>query len=198
MLDVVCARRLTRTDTAQRLKGYRRLRVWQSTTINLPIDQVYEFWRNLENLPRFVRHLESVQRLDDRRSHWRATGPGGISVEWDSESLEELQEERIVWRSVEGSVVQTGGTVRFGRAPGARGTEIHVRLHYTPPAGVIGQGIAWLFSEALEEEIHEDLHRCKQLLETGEIPLTEGPGLRRPAQPAAQPEEIKALAGVRS
>ena len=194
-LDVLCAGKLSRTSTGSTRRHY-GVRVEKVMTVNRPIEEVYQFWRNFENLPRFMRHLESVQVIDDRRSRWRAKGPAGMAVEWEAELVQDVRDEWIAWRSLEGSDVQHSGSVRFTRAPGARGTEVRVELQYSPPGGLVSRGIAWLFGEEPEQQIHEDLRRFKQLLETGEIPLSEGPGLWRPAQPAASPEEIKALAGV--
>jgi uncharacterized membrane protein len=174
----------------------RGVRVEQVTTINRPIDEVYTFWRNFENFPRFMRHLESVQQLSGPLSRWRAKGPAGMTVEWEAEMLEEREHEWIAWRSLEGADVQNSGSVRFQRAPGARGTEVRVQLQYNPPAGALGKGIAWLFGEEPSQQIHEDLHRMKGLLETGSVPLSEGPGLWRAARPASDPREIKDLAGV--
>jgi uncharacterized membrane protein len=201
--DVLCASRLGRTSASPRRREdarndwmQRGIRVEQATTINRSIDEVYQFWRNFENLPRFMRHLESVQQLSATISRWRAKGPAGISVEWDAEMIEERDHEWIAWRSLEGAHVPNSGSVRFRRAPGARGTEIRVQLQYSPPAGALGQGIAWLFGEEPSQQIHEDLHRAKQLLETGEIPLSDGFGLWRAAQPHADPLELKDIAGV--
>jgi uncharacterized membrane protein len=139
-----------------------------------------------------------VRRLDDRLSHWCAVGPAGMRVEWDAEIVADTENELIAWRSLEGSDVQNSGSVRFSRAPGARGTEVRVQLQYTPPAGALGRSVAWLFGEEPDQQVHEDLHRFKQLMETGEIPLSEGPGLWRAAQPPADPEQVRSLAGVRS
>jgi len=201
-LDVLCATRLGRNSASQRGRDARNdwmrrgIRVEQATTINRSIDEVYQFWRNFENFPRFMRHLESVQQLSGTISRWRAKGPAGISVEWEAEMIEERDHEWIAWRSLEGANVPNSGSVRFRRAPGARGTEIRVQLQYSPPAGALGQGIAWLFGEEPSQQIHEDLHRAKQLLETGEIPLSDGFGLWRAAQPPADPLELKDIAGV--
>jgi uncharacterized membrane protein len=110
--------------------------------------------------------------------------------------LEDREYEWIAWQSLEGSDVSNSGSVRFRRAPGARGTEVRVQLQYSPPAGALGKGIAWLFGKEPSQQIHEDLHRAKQLLETGEIPISDGFGLWRAAQPAADPRELKDIAGV--
>jgi uncharacterized membrane protein len=157
---------------------------------------VYAFWKNFENFPKFMRHLENVHMSGPRRSHWHAVPPAGMTVAWEAETLEERENEWIAWRSVEGSQIQNSGSVRFQRAPGARGTEIRVQLQYRPPAGRLGRAIAWMFGEEPDQQIHEDLHRFKQLMETGEIPLSDGPGLWRAAQPAANPDQIRNLAGV--
>lgn len=189
----------TRARNARAAAGPQRtgfVRVERVTTINRSVDEVYAFWRRFENFPRFMRHLESVETLPKGRSRWRARGPAGIRVTWEAELVEDRQGEWIAWRSVPGSGIQNSGSVRFSPAPGARGTEVRVQLQYSPPAGSLGRGIAWLFGEEPDQQIHHDLHRFKQLMETGEIPLSDGPGLWRAAQPA-DPETIRSLAGVR-
>jgi uncharacterized membrane protein len=176
----------------------RSVRVEHVTTINKPIEEVYAFWRNFQNLPRFMRHLESVEVTGGARSRWRAKAPAGTTVEWEADIVAEREPEWIAWQSVPGSGIQNSGAVRFERAPGARGTEVRVQLEYRPPAGTIGRGIAWLFGEEPDQQVKEDLHRFKQLMETGEVPLSEGFGLWRPAQPVADPNEVRTLAGVQS
>src|SRR5688500_15471077 len=120
-----------------------------------------------------MRHLESVEILGAKRSRWRAKAPAGMTVEWEAETLQDRENEWIAWRSLPGSQIETSGPVRFERAPGARGTEVRVQLAYQPPAGALGRGIAWLFGEEPEPQVKDDLHRFKQLLETGEIPLSD-------------------------
>jgi uncharacterized membrane protein len=196
LLDVMCAQRLSRTRPRGSRPGRYRVRVEKVTTINRPIEQVYAFWRDFANLPRFMRHLESVEVIGDRRSRWRAKAPAGLTVEWEAELLEDRENELIRWQSVEGSTVQNSGSVHFQRAPGARGTEVRVQLQYRPPAGALGRAVARLFGEEPEQQIGEDLRRFKQLMETGEIPISEGPGPWRPAQPPAAPQELRTVAGV--
>ena len=196
ILDVIAAQGLGRQERHGGRSGRRGVRVERVTTINKPVHEVYQFWRNFENLPRFMRHLESVEVLDERRSRWRAKAPAGLHVEWEAELLQDRNGEWIAWRSVEGSGIRNSGSVRFQPAPGARGTELRVQLQYDPPAGSVGRLIASLFGEEPDQQIHEDLHRFKQLMETGEIPLSDGPSMWRPARPAQNPDEIKALAGV--
>ena len=200
-LDVMCAQELSRGSGTRRRGGSRdpnEVRVERVTTINRPVHEVYEFWRRFENLPRFMRHLESVEMLDNGRSRWRAKGPAGMTFEWDADILQDREGEWIAWRSVEGSDVHNSGSVRFQAAPGARGTEIRVQLQYSPPAGAFGRTIAKLFGEEPDQQIHEDLHRFKQLMETGEIPISDGPSLWRAAQPPKSVEQLRALVGVQS
>jgi uncharacterized membrane protein len=194
-LDVATAQQLQKTG--RRPASERAVRVEEVTTINRNVHDVYEFWRQFENFPRFMRHLESVERLDDRRTRWRAKAPAGMTVEWEAETLEDRTDEWIAWRSLPGSQVDNSGSVRFTPAPGARGTEVRVQLQYTPPAGPLGRSLAWLFGEEPEIQIKDDLRRFKQLMETGEIPISDGPALWRAAQPA-DPQKLRSLAGVRS
>jgi len=143
-------------------------------TIDRPAAELYAFWRKLENLPRFMRHLESVRTLGGNRSHWVAAGPLGTRVEWDAEIINERPNELIAWRSVEGSEIATAGSVHFVPAPGGRGTEVHVSMKYDPPVGKVGALVAKALGEAPEWTVREELRRFKQLMETGEIPTTEG------------------------
>jgi uncharacterized membrane protein len=197
-LDLMCSAQLQRDGNGVRRAARQRQAVSfkKSVTINKPVEQVYAFWRDFQNLPRFMRHLDSVTLTGDRRSHWAARAPAGTTVEWDAEMTEDRPNERIAWRSLPGSSVNNWGAVTFRRAPGNRGTEIHVSLHYEPPAGALGRTFAWLFGEEPEQQVADDLRRFKQLIETGEIPLSEGPGLWRPAQPPEDPRKIRELAGV--
>ena len=191
---VTMQRRHTRGVPARTAR--RGVHVHEAITINRSVSEVYRFWRDFENFPKFMSHLESVQTSGERRSRWRAKGPAGLRVEWEAEIVGERQHEWLAWRSIEGSDVQHSGSVRFEDAPGARGTEVHVELQYAPRGGALGQTVARLFGEEPERQIRDDLRRVKQLLETGEIPISEGPGLWRPAQPPDRPEELKAHMGV--
>jgi uncharacterized membrane protein len=171
--------------------GLREIRVRKAITVNRPAGEVYRFWRDFRNLPRFMHHVESVQVADDRRSHWKVKAPAGMSVEWDAEIVEDQPDDRIAWRSVPGSQVDNAGSVRFVPAAGNRGTEVHVELRYSPPGGVVGAAIAWLFGESPDQQVYDDLRALKQVMETGEIVVSEGTlgqrGYRqRPAQPPAQ------------
>ena len=191
-------RRQRQRMTSSESPDHDGVRIERVTTVNKPLHEVYQFWRRFENFPRFMRHLESVEKLDDRRSRWRATAPAGQTVEWEAELIEDRPDEWIAWRSIAGSQIENSGSVRFAPAPGARGTEVRVQLQYSPPAGALGRGIAWLFGHEPDQQIHHDLRRFKQLMETGEIPLSDGPALWRAAQPVEDPARLRKLAGVRS
>jgi uncharacterized membrane protein len=160
------------SDTRAALGGARGTHVLESVTINRPIEELYRFWRNLENLPRFMRHLESVERVTDTISRWRARGPGGAILEWEAEINNEVPNEVIGWRSLENADVVSAGSVNFDRS--GRGARVPVHLQYSPPGGKVGASIARLFGKDAETEIREDLRRFKQLVETGEMPTTEG------------------------
>ena len=142
--------------------------------INSPPEKVYEFWRKLENLPRFMQHLASVRETGEPTSHWIAKAPGGIRLEWQSEIVDDQPNQFISWRTREGSEVNHCGSVRFDTAPGGRGTLIKVEMYYGLPGGRMVQQAAKLFSAAPEVVIKEDLRRLKQLIETGEIATTRG------------------------
>jgi uncharacterized membrane protein len=152
----------------------RGIKVEESVTINRSPEELYSFWRNFENLPRFMNHLEAVHQTGGNRSHWVAKAPAGMTVEWDAEVYNEKEGELIAWRTLEGSQVASAGSVRFEAAPGGRGTTVRVVLKYDPPGGALGAAVARLFGENPEQQISEDLRRFKQLMETGEIATTEG------------------------
>jgi uncharacterized membrane protein len=147
----------------------RGVRVEQTVTIGLPPEQIYAFFRNFENLPRFMSHLQSVTVLDDTRSHWVTKGPAGSDAEWDAIIINEIPNELIGWRSIDGSQVDNAGSVHFKQNPAGRGTDVKVILRYDPPAGRFGAMTARLFGEDPAHQVKEDLRALKMLLETGEI-----------------------------
>jgi uncharacterized membrane protein len=150
------------------------IRVDCAITIGKPREELYRFWRKLDNLPKFVEHLASVTMLEPNRSHWVARGPAGRKIEWDAEIINEIANERIGWRSVEGSGVGNAGSVVFKDAPGGKGTEISVHLQYNPPAGLVGAAVAKLLGTDPQKQVQEDLIRFRQLMETGEIITVKG------------------------
>jgi uncharacterized membrane protein len=155
------------SGAATSLRRGEGVRVDQRIVLNRPRGEVYRFWRRLENLPRFMDHLEAVAVLDERRSHWTAKGPAGSRVEWDAEIHNEIPNELIAWRSLQGSGVDNAGSVHF--MPTENGdTEVRVLLRYDPPAGKLGAAAARLFGEDPSRQVAEDLRRLKQVVEAGE------------------------------
>jgi uncharacterized membrane protein len=138
-----------------------------------------------------MRHLEKVEVLDNTRSRWTATAPAGRTVSWEAEIVEDQPNEVIAWRSTGDADVENAGRVRFRPAPANQGTEVTVTIDYTPPLGPIGAGVALLSGEDPRQQLQEDLLHLKQVLEVGEVVLSEGTiegaTLRQhPAQPAAK------------
>lgn len=143
-------------------------------TVNRSADECYRFWRDFENFPRFMQHLESVEAMDGARSHWVAKGPAGTSIEWDADITADQEGELLAWSSTADAAVQNAGMVRFERAPGDRGTVVWIDMQYKPPGGKAGAAVARLFGEEPSQQIDEDLRRFKWLIETGEIPTNIG------------------------
>jgi len=170
----------------------------KTITIGRPADELYRFCRDVGNLPRFMVRLQSVEALGDRRTRWRARGPGGAIVQWEAEIVEDRPGRLIAWRALPGSRLDHAGAVHFERAPGGRGTEIAVELAYTPPAGTLGAVIARGLGRAPEQELQEDLRRLKQLVETGDIAVAGSlRGETPPAEPRRPPLRAVATGGRR-
>ncbi len=141
------------------------LRIATHLTVNRPVKEVYDFWRRLENLPRFMSHLREVIEIDNKRSHWVAILPGYIgSVKWNAEIVEEHPEKMISWCSIEGSTVDTAGVVQF--TDNGDKTHLHVVLSYRPPAGKIGETIAKWANASVESMIRNDVMNFKNYIET--------------------------------
>ena len=157
-----------------RIGAGRGVRIAQSITVLKSPEELYQFWRDFRNLPRVMRHLQSVEVTSDERSHWKASAPFGKTIEWDAEVYTQRENEVIGWRSLAGSQVDTVGSVQFRKAPGERGTEVTVTLKYDPPAGKLGAVIAAIFGESAEHQVKEDLRRFKQIMEAGEAPTIDG------------------------
>jgi uncharacterized membrane protein len=173
------------SDTRQQLGGARGIHVEESVTLNTPIAEVYRFWRNFENLPQFMQHLESVAMREEGISHWVAKAPAGLTVAWDARIINEIDNKLIGWQSLDGSTISTAGSVNFDET--AHGTRVRVHLQYSPPGGKLGAAIATLFGEEPNRQVREDLRRFKALLEAGEIPTTIGQpsGRARARRPAS-------------
>ena len=146
----------------------------RTVTIRRPAAELYAFWRQLSDLPLFMRHLESVTVTGPETSHWVAKAPAGQTAAWDARIIHAVEGESLSWESLPGSQVENRGTVTFRPGPTDRGTEVTVDLAYAPPAGKPGKFIASLFGEEPEQQVIDDLIRFQALMETGEIPTTEG------------------------
>jgi uncharacterized membrane protein len=145
----------------------RGIHVDVGVTVAKPRDELFAFWRNFENLPKFMKHVEAVQVLDDKRSHWVVKAPAGQTAEWDAEIINEEPNRLIAWRSLGGATVDNAGSVLFEDAADGRGTDVRVVLDYIPPGGAVGKAVAMLFGEAPELTVREDLNRFKRLAESG-------------------------------
>jgi uncharacterized membrane protein len=156
-----------------------------SITIDKSPAELFSYWRNFNNLPRFMRNLVSVSDLDNGKSHWVAQTTGGIKVEWDAEIFNEIPNQLIAWRSVDSADVNNAGSVRFEEAPGGRGTYVHVTMNYNPPAGKVGAKVAEFLGAEPTQLIREDLRRLKQVLEAGEIPTIDGQSSGRESEAAS-------------
>ncbi len=160
----------------------RGMKIRRSVTIARSPEDLYHFWRNFGNLPRFMRHLESVRIIDPLHSHWSAKAPAGRSLEWDAEIIADRTGELIGWRSL--GTVDHAGSVRFERAPGDRGSVVRIQLQYNPPGGHLAALLARAFGENPDQQVREDLHRFKALMEAGEVVTVEG-------QPSGRAEDIR-------
>ena len=186
ILDILAGQRLAHEPgprpTARRRRG---IQVRKAITIDRPRDEVYRFWRNFENLPRFMQHLERVRVLDARRSRWTARAPAGARVEWTAELIDDQPNELIVWRSVDDATIPNTGSVQFTRASHG-GTAVLVELRYQPPGGRLAAVVAKLFGEEPDIQVGSDLRRLKQVLELGEVVHSDATvlGKPHPARPA--------------
>lgn len=149
------------------------IKLEQAVVIERPRGELFQFWRNLENLPRFMDNLEAVTILGPRRSHWVAKGPGGTRVEWDAEIEQEIENELISWRSLPGADVDQVGSVHFSPVRNG-GTEVRVILRYEPPAGKPGGGVGHVLGEDPEQQVADDLRRFKQVMDAREVPSSAG------------------------
>jgi uncharacterized membrane protein len=153
--------------------GKRGIGVEKTISVDVPVEQVWELWSNFENFPRFMTHLREVRKIDEGRSHWAAAGPAGIPIEWDAVVTDWVPQQFIGWTSVEGSVIDTTGQVRF-RPASTGSTEIDIRMEYSPPAGAAGHAIASLLGADPKRAMDDDLVRLKSLLEVGKTRAAEG------------------------
>ncbi|MFN8446331.1 MAG: SRPBCC family protein [Caldilineaceae bacterium] len=158
----------------QRSMPSNTIEIKRAVTIDKPADELYNYWRKLENLPNFMKHLQEVTQTDEKHSHWVAKVTGGIPVSWDAEITEDDPGRRISWRTLPNSLVDQVGTVRFEPATGERGTVVYVDLTYSPPGGIVGETFAQMLNGVTAQQVKDDIRRFKNLMETGEVPTVEG------------------------
>lgn len=164
-LDVICLLKLGNEAEP--------MQTTQTVAINKTPEECYQFWRNLENLPRFMEHVKSISSTGEKRSHWVVKAPAGTTVEWDAELVSDGPE-RIEWRSLPGADVENSGSVEFRKAPAGHGTIVKASIQYKPPAGKVGAAVATLFAREPGMQAKSDLRRFKAVIETGEVPTIEG------------------------
>lgn len=181
----LAARGATNTDLG-RLTGVsggrRAVDVHKTITINAPLAQVFDFWANFENFPRFMTNVREVRKTGEGRSHWVVSGPGGVTVEWDAETTKLVPNEEIAWKSVEGSTIANAGVVKFRRGRNGE-TEVDIKLSYNPPAGAVGHVVASIVGADPKTQMDEDMLRLKTLLETGIAPHDAADKSPAPLQP---------------
>jgi uncharacterized membrane protein len=172
-----------RDEVEQRLSQH-GFKIEKAVTIGAPPHEIYRFWRDFGNLPRVLRHVESVEERGDGVTHWKAKGPFGTEFEWDAEIINERENELIAWRTLGSSLVDHAGSVHFTPLAGGR-SEVRVVLKYDPPTGVVGTAIAKLFGQDPEKEIEEDLLRLDRIFETARS--VQAAQASTPANPSSAP-----------
>ena len=154
----------SRTDTKRWLGGAAGIHVRESVVIGRPVAEVYRFWRDLGNLARFLRHVERVDELDARRSHWVVRGPGTMRLEWDAEILSDEPEALLSWKSTAPADIVSAGSVIF-RPIGTQQTQVSVHFQYAPPGGSLGRKVAAVLGRDPQRQVREDLQHLRGLLE---------------------------------
>jgi len=157
-----------------KIREARKHEVVSTFAINCTPESAYQYWRDFANLPRFMRHLDSVRILDGNRTEWTALGPLEMKIRWIAELTEDRQNERIAWRSLPGSQVETNGSVEFRPGANGRGTLVTARVEFVPPGGSVGRAFAAVAGKDPQFTVREDLRRFKALIEAGEVPTTTG------------------------
>jgi uncharacterized membrane protein len=202
-LDIICSTRLARIGAEYTGHDEGSFTLPESNdgkavvgavvTINKPVEEVYSFWKDQRNFPRFMTAIDSVQPIGERRSHWKIEAPAGMSVEWDAEIVADTPNEMISWRSVDGADVDNTATVRFRRAAGNRGTEVQLEAEYKPRGGPLGAKVAKIMSTIPKTQLAMDLRRFKQLIELGEVVKSDASAV--PGMHPARPPKFTELEG---
>ena len=152
---------------ARRNVGNLGVKIDEAIVVNAPPQRVYDVWRNLENLPRLLSHVERVEVLDHTRSRWTVKGPAGARVSWDAELINDKPGELIAWRTTDSTLVNHAGSVTF--EPAGSGTRVCVSLQYDPPGGRFGHAVASLVSADAGSQVAHDLAEFKRALEEGRL-----------------------------
>ncbi len=174
VLDMLAAYENQRIVRAGGREAPGAIRIRKSVNINRSPEECYRFWRDFENFPSFMQHVDEVRALDATRSHWKVRAPFGRQVEWTAELASDIPSQQLGWRTLADAEIDHAGVVRFAPGIGGRGTRVQIDLSYRAPLGRTGAQIAKLLGEEPSQQIEEDLRRFKQLIETGEIPTTVG------------------------
>ena len=194
-LDWIAARQLSRMLGWTTENG--AMLVKKTVTIDRPAEDLYQFWRDFQNLSQFMDNVESVEIRDQQHSHWTIKGPAGSRIEWEAEITDDQPHQRLAWRTLLDSDVEHTGSVEFSAAPGHRGTVVKVVMEYQAPGGVVGASLAKIFGREPGQQVQNDLRRFKQVMETGEVLRSDGTftGIgfteQRSAQPAPAPIMIQ-------
>lgn len=151
------------------MRQRRHVTIKTSVTIRKDPEEIYRFWRNLANLPRFMRHVASVSEVSNGHVRWQGKGTVGSALAWESEIVADRQNERIAWRSLEGATLPNHGAVLLRPLSHGRGTEVHLTVGFEPPGGALAAKVVRLFEDIPEQQLKNDLRRLKQILETGEV-----------------------------
>jgi uncharacterized membrane protein len=146
------------------------INITEHITVNAPKDKVYAFWRELSNLPKFMKHLKSVYEISGTQSHWVANTPGNlIGLDWNAEITREDEGSYLGWQSIEDSMIENAGKVEFRDTLNGTGTDIHIEIDYFPPAGSVGRGVVSLFNGVFEKMIREDIQNFKEYAEAADF-----------------------------
>lgn len=148
--------------------------VERTITVGKPADELYEMWRDPEQLSRVMGHFADVSPVDGDRLHWTASGPFGRDMEWKTRFVESRSGEFLRWESLEDAAVANEGSIRLASAPADQGTEVTLRLRFDPPGGRLGHAAMEFAGFVPAVLAKKALHRFKSLAETGEIPTLEG------------------------
>ena len=155
----------------------------KSLLVGRPRAELFAFWKNFENFPRFMEHVERVEPLGDGRSRWFIKAPAGTDVTLVNRISEIRDGEYISWQSDEESEIANSGKVQFEDAPTGRGTYVSLIIGYDPPGGTLGRLFAKIMQREPKIQARRDLRRFKQLMENGEVATNASPSARKSESP---------------